>query len=251
MERTLVMLKPDAFERNLVGEILSIIENKDVTLVASKQLRMTPDDVEKHYKHHVHKGFYPQLVDFMTSGPSLALVYEGKQACAALRQLIGNKHPTDSPPGSIRGRYAVEFPNNLIHGSDNSEEANYEISLYFGKDEIFGHGYKNVMKQKEIEAKAALDKAKQDVIDAGAKKNQFIKYPQMIQKGQVLKYIPNSCFYRIDSVEYDGHNTYSFWGQPVTSEDGLVEVYNTTPMHLAYSEDTFIENQWKLVKKGS
>ena len=136
IESTFVMLKPDAFDRGLVGEIMSLIDRRDLKLVLAKTLVCTEKQVTQNYQHHVGKDFWPELVDFMTSGLSLALVYKGKRACDAVRQLIGSKHPSESPPGSIRGKYASAFPQNLIHGSDTYLDADREMRIFFTEDEI-------------------------------------------------------------------------------------------------------------------
>lgn len=133
---TFVILKPDAFERSLVGELMDLIESKGLKLVHAKLFTMSDEQIKEHYNHHVGKNFFPDMVDFLTSGPSLALVYNGPQACKAVRQLIGQKHPADSPPGSIRGKYAMSFPKNLIHGADSPADAQREMKIFFTTDEL-------------------------------------------------------------------------------------------------------------------
>lgn len=187
VERTLVLLKPDAFERNLVGEIMNIIDSKDLKLVAAKQVEMDLMTIQKHYKNHVGKNFFPQLVEFMQSGPSLALVYEGNKACQAVRQLIGEKHPTNSPPGSIRGKYASEYPRNLIHGSDDPHQAEYEITLYFTETEMFGSAYSKNLKSMQAKQKKIDEEKKKKIIEEGVTPGGVIPYPQMVKKGMIIK----------------------------------------------------------------
>lgn len=135
-EFAFVMYKPDAFERSLVGELMQMIEDKGPKLVASKVITMTPQQVSEHYNHHIGKDFWDDMIDFYTSGPTMACVYKGEHANNAIRTLIGNKHPSDSPPGSIRGRYATSFPKNLIHGSDTKQDAAHEMKTFFSTTEI-------------------------------------------------------------------------------------------------------------------
>lgn len=135
-ELSFVMFKPDAFERGLVGELMKIVDSKGVRLVGAKTLTMTESQLATHYNHHVGKTFWPQMVEFYTSGPTMACVYKGVHANSAIRQLIGNKHPSDSPAGSIRGKYATSFPKNLIHGSDSAGDASHEMELFFTQTEI-------------------------------------------------------------------------------------------------------------------
>lgn len=245
VERTLVMLKPDAYERGLVGEILDILEQKDLVLVAAKQVTLDQEGVAKHYKHHLSKNFYAALEQFMTSGPSLALVYEGKQACAAIRQLIGNKHPSDSPPGSIRGKYAIEFPQNLIHGSDNYEEAGYEISLYFTDEEILGKKYKKNML--DLAKKAAEEAAitKQKLLDGGGKINQYLKYPEMFSEGQLLLHAPSGQFFNVKTVKGKG-GLFTITIEQVTEAGAPL---NKALFDLNYTEENFPSSIWKLLKK--
>jgi nucleoside-diphosphate kinase len=135
-ELAFVMYKPDAFERGLVGELMKLVDSKGLDLVYAKTLKITPSQVEQHYSHHLGKGFWPVLVNYITSGTTLACVYQGEQANSAIRQLIGSKHPTDSPPGSIRGKYATAFPKNLIHGSDDYMAAISEMGIFLSPSEL-------------------------------------------------------------------------------------------------------------------
>ena len=135
-ERTLILIKPDAMERGLAGEILARIERRGCVLRAGKLLRVSRDLGQRHYAEHREKPFFGELVEFITSGPTLALVVEGEGAVATLRATIGATNPADATPGSIRGDLAVAMPNNLVHGSDSAESAQREISLWFGDDEL-------------------------------------------------------------------------------------------------------------------
>jgi len=136
MERSLILIKPDAVERSLAGEILGRIERRGFTLRAAKLLSVDRALGEEHYAEHREKPFFGELVDFITSGPTLALVVEGEGAIATLRTTIGATNPADAAPGTIRGDLALAMPNNLVHGSDSPESAEREIALWFGDDEL-------------------------------------------------------------------------------------------------------------------
>ena len=138
VERTLVLIKPDAVERRLAGEILGRIERRGFEIRAAKLLRVSRDLGERHYAEHREKPFFGELVDFITSGPTLALVLEGEGAIAASRMTIGATNPAQAEPGSIRGDFALAMPNNLVHGSDSPESAEREIALWFRGDELVG-----------------------------------------------------------------------------------------------------------------
>jgi nucleoside-diphosphate kinase len=131
MERTLILVKPDAYARNLTGEILSRFEAKGLKIVALKLLTTPRETAETHYAEHECKPFYGELVDFITSGPLVALVLEGEQAVAAARQLIGATNPIQAAPGSIRGDFAIAIGTNMVHGSDSPESAVREIGVWF------------------------------------------------------------------------------------------------------------------------
>jgi nucleoside-diphosphate kinase len=137
VERSLVLIKPDAMERRLAGEILARIELRGFTVRAAKLVRVERDLAERHYAEHVEKPFFGELVDFITSGPTLALVVEGEGAIATLRTTIGATNPADATPGSIRGDLALAMPDNLVHGSDSPESGEREIALWFADDELF------------------------------------------------------------------------------------------------------------------
>jgi nucleoside-diphosphate kinase len=130
-ERTLVLIKPDALRRGLAGEILRRFEQQGLELRAAKLVEVDRPLAEEHYAEHAEKPFYGELVEFITSGPTLALVLEGEGAIAGVRATIGATDPADATPGSIRGDLALSMPDNLVHGSDSPESAAREISLWF------------------------------------------------------------------------------------------------------------------------
>ena len=131
-ERTLVLIKPDAVRRGLAGEILARFERQDLELRAVKLVQVDRPLAEEHYAEHAEKPFYGELVEFITSGSTLALVLEGEGAIAAVRATMGATNPADATPGSIRGDLALSMPDNLVHGSDSPESAAREIALWFG-----------------------------------------------------------------------------------------------------------------------
>jgi nucleoside-diphosphate kinase len=129
--RTLLLVKPDAFERGLTGEVIARFERKGLRLVALKQVHIDEDLAGRHYEEHNEKPFFGELVDFITGGPLVAMVMEGPRAVEAARQLIGATDPVEAAPGSIRGDLAVEVTTNLVHGSDSDESAEREIGIWF------------------------------------------------------------------------------------------------------------------------
>jgi len=131
MQRTLILIKPDAFARGLTGEIIARFERKGLRLAAIGHLTMTRELAEQHYAEHAGKPFFDELVEFITSAPLVSLVLEGEHAIAAARQTIGATNPIEASPGSIRGDYALETGQNMVHGSDSPESAEREISLFF------------------------------------------------------------------------------------------------------------------------
>jgi nucleoside-diphosphate kinase len=131
MQRTLILVKPDAFVRNLTGEIIARFERKGLTLVALKLMTMDRPLAQRHYAEHEGKPFFDELVSFITSGPLVAMVLEGEQAVAAARQVIGATNPLEAAPGSIRGDFAIEVGQNMVHGSDSPESATREVGLFF------------------------------------------------------------------------------------------------------------------------
>ena len=131
MERTLILIKPDAFARNLSGEIIARFERKGLRLVALNLMTIDQELAAKHYAEHEGKGFYDELVTFITSGPLVAMVLEGEQAVVAARQVIGATDPLKATTGSIRGDFAIEVGQNMVHGSDSPESAAREVALFF------------------------------------------------------------------------------------------------------------------------
>ena len=136
MERTYIMVKPDGVERRLTGEILRRFENRGLRLVGLKLLTAPRETAEAHYAVHREKPFYNDLVEFVTSGPVVAMVWEGKDAIKIARQMIGATKPLDATPGTIRGDYTADVMSNLIHGSDAPETAEAEIALWFQPGEL-------------------------------------------------------------------------------------------------------------------
>ena len=132
VERTLILIKPDATERALSGELLARIERRGFTVVGGKLLRVSAELGKEHYAEHAEKPFFGELVEFITGGPLVAAVLEGPEAVAAARQVIGATNPLEAAAGSIRGDFAVEVTYNLVHGSDSRESAEREIALWFG-----------------------------------------------------------------------------------------------------------------------
>jgi nucleoside-diphosphate kinase len=131
MDRTLILVKPDAFARNLTGEIIARFERKGLRIVALKHMTATEDLAKQHYAEHEGKPFFGELVDFITSGPLVAMVLEGLDAVKAARQVIGATNPLEAAPGSIRGDFALEVGKNMVHGSDSDESAQREANLFF------------------------------------------------------------------------------------------------------------------------
>jgi nucleoside-diphosphate kinase len=131
VEQTLILAKPDAFARSLSGEILARFERRGLKLRAARLLVASRELGETHYAEHKEKPFFGELVEFITSGPTLAFVLEGEGAIATCRKTIGATNPGDAEPGSLRGEFALAMPNNLVHGSDSPESAAREIGLWF------------------------------------------------------------------------------------------------------------------------
>ncbi|MBW3608212.1 MAG: nucleoside-diphosphate kinase [Actinobacteria bacterium] len=134
MDRTLILVKPDAFARGLTGEIITRFERKGLTLAAMKLMTLDEDTARRHYAEHEGKPFFDGLVAFITSGPLVAMILEGPNAVAAGRQLIGSTHGIYAAPGSIRGDFATDMQRNLVHGSDSDASAMREIEIYFGEE---------------------------------------------------------------------------------------------------------------------
>ena len=139
LERTFVLLKPDAVARRLAGEILGRFEAKSLKVVGMKMLLVTPDLSKQHYAEHVHKGFYPLLEEFITSGPVVALVLEGPGAIGVVRTMLGPTNGRDAAPGTIRGDFGLSRQMNLDHGSDGPEAATREIAIYFKPNELLSY----------------------------------------------------------------------------------------------------------------
>jgi nucleoside-diphosphate kinase len=135
-ERTLVLIKPDAVGRGLAGEILGRFERRGLTIRAAKFLVVDRELAERHYEEHAEKPFFGELVEFITSAPTLALVVEGESAISVVRTTMGATNPADAPPGTIRGDLALAMPDNLVHGSDSPESAEREIGLWFAEHEL-------------------------------------------------------------------------------------------------------------------
>src|SRR5271165_1088137 len=131
MERTLILVKPDAFARSLTGEIIARFERKGLKIVALRHLTVERELAEQHYAEHAERPFFGELVDFITSGPLVALVLEGHEAIVAARQVIGATNPLEAATGSIRGDFALQTGENLVHGSDSPASAERETALFF------------------------------------------------------------------------------------------------------------------------
>lgn len=136
MERTFVMVKPDGVQRGLVGEIIQRLENRGLRLVAAKFMSVEKSLAERHYAIHEGKPFYEGLIEYITSSPVLAMVWEGPSAISAVRQTMGATNPTEAAPGSVRHDYGLEIGRNLTHASDSLENAASEIALWFSKAEL-------------------------------------------------------------------------------------------------------------------
>ncbi len=139
MEKTFVMIKPDGVQRNLTGEIIKRFEKKGLKLVAMKLLIITRSLAEEHYKEHVGKPFFEELVSFITSGPVVAMVWEGLEVIPLARTMMGKTNPSEAAPGTIRGDFAIFTGNNVIHGSDSPQSAEREINLFFKTEEIVNY----------------------------------------------------------------------------------------------------------------
>ncbi|MEW6624144.1 MAG: nucleoside-diphosphate kinase [Bacillota bacterium] len=136
MELTYIMIKPDAVQRNMIGMIIERIEAKGLKIRAMKMLRLSKDLAEQHYAEHVGKPFFNGLVEFITSGPVVAMVVEGKNAVGAVRKMMGATNPMEAGVGTIRGDHGIDVGRNLIHGSDSVDSARREIALYFKEEEL-------------------------------------------------------------------------------------------------------------------
>ncbi len=139
MERTLVLLKPDAVQRRLVGRIISRFEEKGLKIVGMKLMKVTQELAERHYGEHREKPFFGELVSFITSSPIVAMVVEGPGAIDEVRKLMGKTNPRDAAPGTIRGDWGLSITMNLVHGSDSPASAAREIPLFFSQDELLSY----------------------------------------------------------------------------------------------------------------
>ena len=136
LETTLVLIKPDAVERGLVGELLARFERRGFRIRGLRQMVLERERAETHYAEHSERPFFGELVDFITSGPLVAIALEGEGAVASVRTMMGTTNPLDSAPGSIRGDYALELSRNIVHGSDSAASAERELAIYFGAGEL-------------------------------------------------------------------------------------------------------------------
>jgi nucleoside-diphosphate kinase len=139
MQKTFLMVKPDGVQRGLVGEIVARFERKGFQLIGAKLIQVTQQQAEYHYDEHKEKPFFGELVEFMTSGPVFAMVWQGDDVIALSRLLMGKTNVMDSAPGTIRGDYAAHTPRNLIHGSDSPESAEREINNFFSANELIAY----------------------------------------------------------------------------------------------------------------
>jgi len=136
VERTFIAIKPDGVQRGLIGDIIQRFETKGFTLVGLKLMSVSSELAAQHYGEHKDKPFFPSLVECITSGPVLAMVWQGNGVIAIARKLIGATDPQNAEPGTIRGDYAIDIDRNIIHGSDGPETAQREIALWFQDDEL-------------------------------------------------------------------------------------------------------------------
>jgi nucleoside-diphosphate kinase len=139
MERTLVIIKPDAVQRGLIGPILARLERRGLRFAALKLMQITPELASRHYAIHKGKPFYEGLIEFITSGPVVVAVIEGRDAINIVRKTMGATNPAEAEPGTIRADFGLEIGRNLVHGSDGPDTAAYEIPLFFAEDEILGY----------------------------------------------------------------------------------------------------------------
>ncbi|RJQ24566.1 MAG: nucleoside-diphosphate kinase [Peptococcaceae bacterium] len=136
MERTFLMIKPDGVQRNLTGEIIGRIEKRGLKIIALKMLRLSRELAEKHYGEHKGKGFFEPLVEYITSGPVVAMVLEGKSVISTMRDMMGATNPLQAAVGTIRGAYGLDIGRNVVHGSDSPASAAREIALFFKEEEL-------------------------------------------------------------------------------------------------------------------
>lgn len=139
MEKSLVLIKPDAMQRGLAGEIVTRLERKGLKIIAMKMLQMDKSLAQRHYAIHKGKAFFDRLVDFITSSPTIAIVFQGKDAVGVIRRTMGETDPVKAQAGTIRGDFGLDIEHNLIHGSDSAENASKEIELFFSTEEIIDY----------------------------------------------------------------------------------------------------------------
>ena len=137
MQKTLVLIKPDGVRKNLIGEVIARFENRGLKVSALKMIKISEEQAKKHYFEHTEKSFFDELVAFITSGPVVAMVVSGENAIKAVRVMMGATNPLEAVPGSIRGDFALEMSQNIVHGSDGEESAKNEIANFFTIAEIF------------------------------------------------------------------------------------------------------------------
>lgn len=143
MEKTFLMIKPDGVQRNLIGPIVSRLENKGFKIVGAKLMQVSEELAKTHYQEHAEKPFFGELVDFITSGPVFAMVLEGENVISTARLVVGSTNPQEAAPGTIRGDFGLTVGKNIIHGSDSPESAEREIGLFFDKAEILDYNLIN------------------------------------------------------------------------------------------------------------
>lgn len=140
MERTYLMVKPDGVQRGLVGEVISRFEKKGLKIVGLKMLKIPRETAERHYAEHAGKPFFGPLVEYITSGPVVAMVVEGKDVIATAREMMGATNPLKAAQGTIRATYGMDLGRNVIHGSDSATSADREIGIFFGPGELVDYG---------------------------------------------------------------------------------------------------------------
>ena len=141
MERTFVMVKPDGVQRGLIGEVIKRFEGKGFKIIGLKLIQVTEGLAQEHYREHEGKAFYPGLVEYITSGPVVALALEGKGVVLEVRKMMGATNPKDAQPGTIRGDFALDIGRNIIHGSDSPDSAARELAIYFNDGELLEYNY--------------------------------------------------------------------------------------------------------------
>ncbi|WP_047985310.1 nucleoside-diphosphate kinase [Ornithinibacillus californiensis] len=139
MEKTFLMVKPDGVQRNLVGEIVNRLERKGFKLVGAKLMQISDELASEHYGEHKERPFFGELVEFITSGPVFAMVWEGENVIKTAREMMGKTNPAEAAPGTVRGDYGVTVGKNVIHGSDSPESAEREINLFFDQKELVSY----------------------------------------------------------------------------------------------------------------